>query len=197
MSTATFFDNQRPSVKVSGDELSVVWERRYLNDKNPQIYLSRYTLDGVRKGELEKISTGGRACNYPVIIDYRDKEIITWFDNRMGDYRIVAAEYTGIFWQDRDLSPMNGNSIFGQPLNYKDTLFIFWENRINDNSRLVLLSPDTTVRKPLIRAVNFKEGVRSSNNRYVFTWNLPSDASGIAGFSYSFGTKRMERLLRK
>ena len=184
-----FFDNQRPGIKVSNDELSVVWERRYLNDKNPQIYLCRYTLDGIRKGDLEKISAGGRSCNYPVIIDYRDKELITWFDNRMGDYRIVAAEFTGIFWQDRDLSPMNGNSIFGQPLNYKDTLFIFWENRQNNNSRLILLSPDTTVGKPVIRAVNFQEGVRSSNNRFAFTWTLPSDASGIAGFSYSYGTK--------
>ena len=183
-----FFDNQRPYIKVDNNELSVVWERRYLNDKNPQIYLSRYSLEGIRKGEPEKISAGGRFCNYPVITDYRDKEIITWFDNRMGDYRIVAAEYTGIFWQDRDISPMTGNSVFGQPLKYKDTLFIFWENRRNNNSRLVLLSPDTTVKKPEIRPVNFRKGVRASQNRFAFTWDLPDDASGIAGFSYSYGT---------
>ena len=183
-----FFDNQRADIKVNSNELSVVWERRYLNDKNPQIYLSRYTLEGAKKGEIEKISTGGRFCNYPVITDYRDKEIITWFDNRMGDYRIVAAEFTGVFWQDRDISPMTGNSVFSQPLSYKNTLFIFWENRRNNNSRLVLLSPDTTVRKPSIRPVNFRKGVRSSQNSYSFTWDLPDDASGIAGFSYSYGT---------
>ncbi len=183
-----FFDNQRPYIKIDNNEFSLVWERRYLNDKNPQIYLARYDLEGVRKGDAEKVSTGGRSCNYPVITDYRNMEIITWFDNRMGDYRIVAAENTGIFWQDRDLSPMNGNSVFGQPVKYNGTVFLFWENRINSNSRLMLLSPDTSVRKPQIRAVNFREGVRASQNRYAFTWDLPDDASGIAGFSYSYGT---------
>ena len=183
-----FFDNQRPNVKLDSDTLTVVWERRYLNDQNPQIYLGRYTLDGIIKGDAEKVSAGGRNCNYPVIADYRGKEIITWFDNRMGDYRIVAAENTGIFWQDRDLSPMEGNSVFGQPVKYGDKLFIFWENRSNDKSRLILLSPDTTVAAPVIRPVNFRSGIRASQNRFDFSWNLPDDASGIAGFSYSYGT---------
>ena len=151
----------------------------------------RYTLPGmilkaILKRMPRKYPREAENCNFPVIADYRDKEIITWFDNRMGDYRIVAAENTGIFWQDRDISPMSGNSVFGQPLTYKDTMFIFWENRQNSNSRLVMLSPDTTVRTPDIRAVNFREGVRSSLNRFTFTWDLPEDASGIAGFSYSY-----------
>ena len=183
-----FFDNQRPDFKIDSKGLSLVWERRYLNNQNPQIYLGRYSLEGELLEIPEKVSPGERNCNFPLISDFRGKELITWFDNRMGDYRIVIAEHTGIFWQDSDLSPMRGNSVFGQPVNFLDRMFIFWENRISGKSKLFLLSPDTSVAKPEIRSVNFRKGKRTSQDRFVFTWDLMDDASGIAGFSYSYGS---------
>ncbi len=181
-----FFDNQRPFMKIGKNRISLVWERRYINEANPQIYLAEYTLDGEIIDQPERISTEDRNCNYPVITDYRGKDLITWFDNRMGDYSIILAENTGVFWKDENLSAMPGNSVFPLPVKLDDRLFIIWENQVNEKSNIVFLSPDTSVKKPSVRPVNFKSGKRSSIDRFEFTWDLPDDASGISGFSYSY-----------
>ncbi len=184
---AANFDNQRPDFSVEKGSILLTWERRNVSEPNPQIYYAKLDLSGTPVETPEKVSKDGRSCNYPRIASYKGNTVITWFDNRMGDYHIIMADFNGILWRDKDLSVMPGNSIFGQPVESGGSVSIFWENRNAERSRIVMLSPDTHVDKPLVTPLNFTSDRRSSLSRYSFSWNLPDDASGIAGFSYSWG----------
>ena len=190
VSEADNFDNQRPNFRVEGNKIKLAWERRNINEANPQIYYAEFNLDGNLLGEPEKVSRDGRTCNYPRLASFRGETFLTWFDNRMGDYRVIIAAFNGILWRERDLSPMAGNSIFGQPVETDDSLYIFWENRIGPRSRIVMIGPDTHVDTPEVFPSNFTAGRRHSFDRYSFRWNLPDDASGIAGFSYTVSRNR-------
>lgn len=187
--SADTFDNQRPHFAVKDNKIFLTWERRNVLELNPQIYYGELELDGsVQNQQLpEIVSSGSRICNYPILSFYKDKEYITWFDNRAGDYHVIISSFNGILWQDKDLSQIKGNSIFGQPVETADSFHIFWENKVNDNSRILMLSFDTSVESPVIDPVNFTDGKPYSGDKFSFQWNVPEDPSGIAGFSYSFG----------
>ncbi|MDX9800576.1 MAG: sialidase family protein, partial [Spirochaetia bacterium] len=191
------FDNQRPDFKIDDSTIHLAWERRNISEANPQIYYAKLDLDGAAKEVPEKVSADGRSCNFPKIANYKGNIVITWFDNRMGDFHVIISDFNGILWRDRDLSLMEGDSIFGQPVEANGSLYILWENIRNNRSRIVLLSPDISVESPRASPVNFLSSRRSSRDRYSFSWNLPDDASGIAGFSYSTGRSRFGSPPRK
>ena len=184
---ASEFDNQRPNFIISGNTIKLAWERRNISDANPQIYYAQLDLSGNLIVPAERISRENRSCNYPRVASYMGTTVLTWFDNRMGDNSIIFADFNGILWRERDLSAMRGNSTFGQMIEAGDTMYIFWENRLGSVSRIIMIAPDTTVDTPVITPLNFVVNKRTSFDRYTFSWNLPEDSSGIAGFSYSVG----------
>ncbi|MCL2294999.1 MAG: SpoIIE family protein phosphatase [Spirochaetes bacterium] len=184
------FDNQRPHFIIVDDTIRLVWERRNINETNSQIYFATLDLAGNLIGTAERISRGNRICRYPRVASYMGTNVVTWFDNRRGDYSIIFASYTGVTWRERDLSAMAGNSTFGQMVEVGDALNIFWENRIGTTSRVVMVSPKTEVITPVITPLNFAANRRASIDRFEFSWNLPPDPVGIAGFSYSVGRDR-------
>ncbi len=191
------FDNQRPDFKIDDSTIHLAWERRNISEANPQIYYVKLDLDGNPKEDPEKVSADGRTCNYPKIAKYKGNIFITWFDNRMGDYHVIISDFNGILWRDKDISLMEGDSIFSQPVEAYGSLYILWENIRNNKSRIVMLSPDTSVESPVITPLNFLSSRKSSGDTYSFSWNLPNDASGIAGFSYSAGRSRFGSPPRK
>jgi serine phosphatase RsbU (regulator of sigma subunit) len=179
------FDNQRPYVGAVGGNLAVVWERR-LGRGTKRIYYAE--LDGAGRilGVPQAVTQGMRTANFPQIIRYQDRTYILWFDNRMGTDHIILAARNGIFWEDRDLSPMPGISTFGRPVTNGGDLYVLWENRLGPASRLYFLRPDTSVTPPAITPVNFTEGRRSGGNEARLSWTRPRDSSGVAGFSYEW-----------
>ncbi len=179
------FDNQRPQIKGINGKLSLVWERR-LARENSQIYYAELNLQGELIGEPERVTQGVRSCSFPRLILYRDRVYVLWFDNREGSEHIFIATKDGIFWEDRDLSRIPGISTFGIPIIHQDNLYVVWENRIGNTTRLVFLAPDHSVESPSVIPVNFRIGSRNSNDRYRLRWTSPQDSSGIAGFSYSW-----------
>ena len=184
------FDNQRPNFIIEDNIIKLAWERRNVTEANPQIYYAQLDLAGNFLGVAERISKGNRTCNFPRVASYMGTTVLTWFDNRMGENSIIFADFNGILWRERDLSSMAGNSTFGQMIWVEETMYIFWENRVGNVSRIVMIAPDRTVDTPVITPINFIANKRTSFDKYTFEWNLPEDSSGIAGFSYSVGRSK-------
>lgn len=184
-SSPYLFNNQRPFIKNIGDQLGLTWERSYRRE-NPQIYYATLDEDGNYVTEPDRVTGGGRYCNYPQIVYLRDYVYLLWFDDRAGEEHVILADKSGVFWEERDLSRMPGISLFPRPVISGGELYIAWENRIGERSRLIFLKPDQTVRPPVPQPLDFAAGQRYSRNEYSIGWNLPRDSSGIAGFSYSW-----------
>ncbi|MDR1933895.1 MAG: SpoIIE family protein phosphatase [Spirochaetales bacterium] len=186
------FDNQRPHISPAGGNLAIAWERR-LGRSAKHIYYMELDATGRILGAPEPVTQGMRTANFPRIIRYHDSTYILWFDNRMGVDHIILAVKNGIFWEDRDISPIPGTSTFGRPVIHGTDLYILWENR-DTTSRLFYLKPDTTVLPPSITPVNFTSGRRSDSSDVRLRWSSPRDSSGIAGFSYQWSRNPEPRL---
>ncbi|MCL2792391.1 MAG: SpoIIE family protein phosphatase [Spirochaetaceae bacterium] len=195
--TASDFDNQRPHFLVEDDKIKLVWERRNINEANPQIYYAELDLHGNLLEPAERVSRDNRSCHFPRITSYLGTNTITWFDNRRGDFSIIFAEFTGILWRERVLSPQAGSSTFGQLVALGESISIFWENRVGNTSRIVMVGPKLTVDTPVIRPVNFTANRRAALDRFTFSWNIPPDPLGIAGFSYIVGRDPLEEPPRR
>ena len=185
--TADNFDNQRPHLSVQGDSLFLVWERRY-RTASPQIYAARLNADGSMIGAADRINSGSAYCNNPIAFFSQGETKILWFDNRRGVNHIFLAQRAGISWNETDLSGSGvGEASFGRPVVDRDGIYIFWQSTVRQgNTRIYLLSPDTTVDPVRITARNFTPGRRINGSRAQLTWNIPVDSSGIQGFSYSW-----------
>ncbi len=181
------FDNQRPFILGTPSGISFVWERSFLGG-NPQIYYGRIDFDGNLSQLPEQVSKGLSECRSPRLSHYRGNDQIIWFDNRSGDYHNILASKDGVFWNEDDLNYLTaGSSVFGNILISSGEMFIIWENDYQRKKRLMMLAPDKSIIKPVMRAANFTSGKPSRQNKYVIRWNSPEDSSGISGYSYSWG----------
>ena len=136
----------------------------------------------------EQVSRGGAECRSPKITNFWGEDFIIWFDNRGGDYHNIIASRDGLYWYDDDLNYItDGSSIFGSLLVSGGDLFVMWENEFRGRKRLMLLTPDKTVRPPVLRAADFAAGIASARDSYTVRWNSPEDSSGIAGYAWSWG----------
>ncbi|ADN01899.1 SpoIIE family protein phosphatase [Spirochaeta thermophila] len=177
------FDNQRPFLAVVDDRLYLIWERTYA--RNPtQIYLLELTSEGAPAGPMERISSGDYAHYAPRIFPYRGRPYVLWLDTGKGEEHVRLAYRVGLDWRSRDLSPTGVRALFPFPLLIDDDLFIFWEQRQGPRSRIVFLEPDRSVSPPRIAAEGVRDGARSRTRSVRIRWSVPSDSSGIAGFSY-------------
>jgi len=178
-----YFDNQRPFINGYGNSLFLVWERRPSNG-NPQVYGMELKSDGQIRGEPEQISPRGVYANYPVAIPVKGRWTVFWFDNRRGQNRVYMAQKKGVDWEDVDLSTSSGEATFARPILDPSGLYVFWQTQRASQSRLVLLAPDTTVAKPPLSPINFKNGDRLRTDKVQISWSMPEDSSGILGYSY-------------
>ncbi|HAK45128.1 MAG TPA: serine/threonine protein phosphatase [Spirochaeta sp.] len=184
------FDNQRPFLTGTPTGVSLVWERGY-GGGNPQVYYSRIGYSGSMTMTPEQVSRGTAECRSPRLTTYNGSDYIIWFDNRVGDYHNIMAKKDGLFWSDNDLNYItDGSSIFGNLLVSSGDLFVLWENEYRERKRLMMLAPDKTVVKPVLRGADFVAGRAASQDLYTVRWNSPTDSSGIAGYAYSWGADR-------
>jgi HAMP domain-containing protein len=176
------YSNQRPYVTAVNGTLALAWERQR-GAGVPRIFFARLGPGGSVL-EAEPVTEGQGAARFPRIVRNRDKTLLFWFDSRRGEDHIYFADKRGALWQERDLSEISGSSFFAYPVQLNEQLYVFWENRVGDASRIMFLEPDQTVDPPEVRPVNFTPGRSSRQEIVQILWTLPRDASGIAGVDY-------------
>ena len=179
------YDNQRPFLTASTMGLHLAWERRTAASTSPQIFYGILSPTGSFRQSPERVTSGSQVCRYPRILLRDGEPYLLWFDNRKGGNRIFLAYKQGISWEDQDISIIPGESLYGQLFDLDGRIHVVWENKRDQDSLLVLLEPDQSVRAPSIVPVNFSSSGRSRQNTYIAEWNIPEDSSGIAGFNYS------------
>ncbi|MBA7649796.1 hypothetical protein ES703_57594 [subsurface metagenome] len=84
------------------------------------------------------------------------------------------------------MSNFEGTSTFARPVSLGDYLYVFWENRIKNTSKCILLQPDQTVIKPRLQPVNFNPERESKQDEIKIRWSVPQDPSGIDMFTYTW-----------
>src|SRR5574344_978093 len=184
------YHNQRPYLFTMGNDTYLGWERTYSSSENAHIWCAKITKAGIVPGSAEEISTSGNA-NRAVLFSYDNTLSIVWFDTRRGRETVHRAQKDGYIWNETSLSSGRQADMFAFPVitdSGKKLSFIWQENSAQkDNvSSICRLEPDMSVSRPSITALAFSEGKRSTAERVKMRVNLPSDSSGIAGFSWSW-----------
>ncbi|MCL2759132.1 MAG: signal protein, partial [Treponema sp.] len=179
------FDNQRPHLTRYGENLLLVWERRLAN-RTPQIYSAIINSNAGIIGRVERVNSTEAYCNNPIGFVYDNTPTVVWFDNRSGNNRIIMAIRGDFDWQNHLLSPVTAEASFARPVVCQDGVYIFWQITARDTGRIHILSPDRSVDSPRITAVNFTPARVNRAEVARVTWNIPSDTSGIVGFSWSW-----------
>jgi len=177
------FDNQRPHIIRNGDNLFLVWERRYLAQP-PQVYAAAINSNGGMIGSAERISNADAYCQNPIAFIYNGNPKVVWFDNRSGSNRVVLAQRTDHVWQNQMLSNISMDTSFARPVVTGEGVFIFWQAAQRDAGRIYVLAPDHSVVSPRINTLNFTSGRPNRSERARVSWNIPADTSGIYGFSW-------------
>ncbi len=185
------FDNQRPFISGSGDNLSIAWERSYIG-RQSQVYLMDIDRNGklIETGSIvypiyTKVSDGKYTCLNPRSFIFRNSLYLLWFDNRRGVNHIIMSQQDGESWHEKDISrDIAGDSIYAWFIQEKGLLSIFWENQYSSTSKLISVAPDQFVQKPDVTAINFVVERPNNSTEVKFRWNVPQDYSGISGFSY-------------
>jgi HAMP domain-containing protein len=189
------YSNQRPHLSTKGGNLAVAWERQR-GAGLPEIFFAEFQPDGTIL-EAEAVTAGRGAARFPRIVTIRDNTLLFWFDNRRGEDHIYFAQKRGALWRERDLSDIEGSSFFPYPVELNEQLFVFWENRIGDSSRIMYLEPDQAVEPPSVTALNFDPSRRSRQDVVQIMWTLPQDPSGVAGVDYLWTQDKDEPLQRE
>ncbi len=189
--------HQRPFIARLGDGLALTWEAQR-RGRAPQIYYGELDVRGQFVTGPEQVSEGANTCQLPQIVVVEDDVYLVWFDDRRGEDRIIFAERGAYRWEQGDFSSaILGGSKFAFPVALGAQLYIFWENSSAGQSRLYYRAPDLVVRAPDLRAINFSPARESRQETVRIRWAVPSDTSGIAGFSFVWGTDPNEPLARE
>ncbi|MEA1910219.1 MAG: sialidase family protein, partial [Spirochaetota bacterium] len=179
------FDNQRVFLKENNGNIYLSWERK-LGNGNSLSYYGKLDYLNRRIDSFEHItgtSISTNSVNNPQIYIGKEKTIALWYNN-IG--QVVLAGKENSEWQGIDIpgQTAGGLSNFCRFLYLNNEMNIVWQSDTGGDSGLTILMPDKTVPDIKIYPVNYKS-VPLNQDKYTVTWDLPSDSSGIAGFSYS------------
>ncbi|HOT61842.1 MAG TPA: SpoIIE family protein phosphatase [Treponemataceae bacterium] len=184
------FHNQRPRLRRVAGTVSLVWERARTGIEKYRIYHATVDGRGALSSEPEAVSSADGYCYDPDVVEVDGKPTVLWFDNRSGANRVYMARKEGLFWAETDLSRSVRDAVFARPVIANGVLEIFWQqSTARGEQRLVQLSPDKAVDRPILRALSFEAGKRSRAERVSVSVTMPADSSDIAGYSYAWAPR--------
>ena len=177
----TQFVNQRPVLYEFNNELFVAWERNHYQSERTQIYVGKINQYGIIPNTVECITESG-VCHRPVLFSFENELYATWFDNRSGVDLPYLVKRTAHSWNNISLPKSKNSIMFNVPIKNKSGNFVsfVWQEK----SAIYILEPDTTVEKIIISPQSYKNGSRSKNQKVKLRVTMPSDSSGISGYSY-------------
>ena len=180
------YHNQRAVVTAFDSSLYVAWERTFYTSESARIWVSELDENGRLKSNAQEISSEGNARR-PQFFAFGNLLHVVWFDNRRGPDSVYMAQKNGVLWEEVKLVALRQSATFSYPLvtgNGTELSFV-WQQAVGKNDfRLNVLETDRTVMPPKIVPVNFTAGKRSSSAKAAAKVQLPSDSSGIAGYSW-------------
>ena len=180
-----YIDNQRPHLTSYGNNLLLVWERRFAN-QSPQIYSAVINSSGSMIGRVERVNSVEAYCHNPIGFIHKDRPFVVWFDSRSGNNRVILAqrdEYD-YSWTNYPLSSAVIEASFSRPIVCDDGIYVFWQTTAGGANRIYVLAPDASTVSPRITTLNFTPSSANRSERPRVTWNIPVDTSGIYGFSW-------------
>ncbi len=195
------FDNERPRLTVLGAELGLVWERSPFGTNRPQIWSVRLDARAAVAGSPEVVASDAPS-RFAHVLLLKDQEYILYADGSKGTSRIVLARQKGRTWDPQPLlNTALANANFPHAVQFKSSLYIFWENQppAGGASSLVQLKPLTSVGQPVLKAVDFTPGQPANRDTVTVSWTEPQppDPSGIRVYrytwTYSDGASKVEK----
>lgn len=187
--TFSSYNNQRANLCLADDgKLYVAWERTNYASENSQIYVGELSRDATVLSGVEQISPENISASQPVLFNLDGCLCASWYDMRRGVSSVYFAQKNGLFWSDTAMSSNRVTATSGVPVVTSDGFlhFIWQQNQSGGAGQIVRVSPDKSVLSPKIIAKSFTTGKRSSSSKITVEVSLPSDSSGIAGYSYSW-----------
>ncbi len=182
----TSYHNQRPSLAVFDSALYVAWERTFYTSESSRIWTMQLQTGGT-VASAEELTSDGNARR-PQFFVFDGAMHVVWFDNRRGTDSVYMARKNGFLWEETKLVTPSQPATFSYPLltGGGSELSFIWQQAGSKNKtfRINLLESDRTVSPPKIIPQNFTAGKRSSSEKASARVQLPSDSSGIAGYSW-------------
>ncbi len=183
------YQNQRPFLYDFNGSYYLAWERSDLADSS--IWIAKITTSGLERSSVENLGSKGNASR-PILFQYENYLYTTWFDTRRGRESVYMARKNGSYWEETSLVEDRNSNLFNYPLITKDddgnkVLSFIWQ-QITPNSKksIAILSPDKTVKTPLLSGLSFKTGKSSRSQNVQIKISFPEDSSNIAGYSYTW-----------
>lgn len=182
------FSNQSPVVYSKNSQIWCAWERNEVRSENTYISLARITSDGKlfenrRVREYSDLKNSHR----PAFFEYDGQTSLVWFDGNNGAYSAVKNSENS--FGSQKFIKNSENSSFVCPVisssSLKNEISYIWQKN-NKNPQIFAVEQDHFVLPPVLKAVNFKKNVRSSQEKVKIRITMPQDTSGISGFSWSF-----------
>lgn len=183
------YNNQRANLCYADDgKLYLAWERTNYASENSQIYVGELSSDGKMLSNVELLSPENVSASQPVLFNLDGGLCASWYDMRRGVSTLYFAQKNGMLWSDSAMSSNKINATQALPVVTADGYlhFVWQQNQSGGSGSIVRLSPDMTVSSPGIIARTFTAGKRSAASKVGVQISLPSDSSGIAGYSYSW-----------
>ncbi|MCD6396996.1 MAG: serine/threonine protein phosphatase, partial [Spirochaetaceae bacterium] len=183
---STDFDNQRVFLLENNNHIYMSWERK-LGTGPASAYFGELNLTRGNIINFEKIEGSGistNPVNNPQLYIREGRPIALWY-NSIGKVVLAAKDNNG--WSGIDIPGQSaaGLSNFCRFISPENEMNIVWQSDTGGKSGLTILKPDKTVPDITLSPVNYKSAALNQNT-FMVRWNLPTDSSGIEGFSYSF-----------
>ncbi|MCK5674949.1 MAG: SpoIIE family protein phosphatase [Spirochaetales bacterium] len=179
------FDNQRVFLTESSSEIYISWERK-LGNGQASAYYGKLDIVDKNLSSFEHITGTGistNPVNNPQIYLEQGNPVALWYNN-IG--QVVLAGKDNNEWLGIDIPGQTGGGLsnFCRFLVSENEMNIIWQSDTGGDSGLTILMPDKTAPDITISPVNFRTAALSQDI-FTVSWDLPSDSSGIEGFSYS------------
>lgn len=178
--------DQRPTLFNYDQNYYMAWERTPYNSENSNIYFAQLNLDGSVMGRAERISNSGNASR-PILFSHNGNLSLVWFDTRSGVERVYFAQRLGSLWGDQQaISPQRSAATFVYPSITAGgkTLSFVWQGGAGRSASIYRLDSDHSVLPPTISPLSYALGQRSRDENVRFRVTMPSDSSGIRGYSW-------------
>ncbi|MDR0540191.1 MAG: SpoIIE family protein phosphatase [Spirochaetaceae bacterium] len=183
-----YFGNERPHIIAHGDNLFLVWERKYISS-GASVYALTLNSGGDAVGRAERVNQTNAACMSPISVEAGGRLCVLWFDNRRGLNSVMMAVRSGTGWEERIVSGAGHDSMFASPTLAAGNLYVFWQDGAGSSSRIYYREQDREILPPAVKGLNFTANEATRSTLARITWERPSDPSGVRGYSWVWSQK--------